>query len=105
MKVEFLWWEGCPSHPRALEELRAILEEKGLDPEAIEVREVENEERAVAERFFGSPTIRIEGEDVQAPQNGSPVGLTCRVYRLRDGRPSPTPDPDDVRELIERRMD
>jgi hypothetical protein len=103
MRVELLWWEGCPSHPRALEELREVLAEEGIDPESVELREVETDEQAERERFFGSPTIRIDGEDVQAPENGAPVGLTCRVYRLRDGRSSPTPDPADIRQLIDKR--
>ena len=98
-KVELLWWAGCPSTPRALEELRAVLEEAGLDPGAIEVREVTSDEDARSEGFVGSPTIRIDGRDVQPPQ-GEPIGLSCRVYRLRDGRFSPTPDPADVREAV-----
>jgi hypothetical protein len=102
MKAELLWWEGCPSYPRALEELRAILREEGLDPDAVEMREVESDEQAARERFPGSPTIRIDGEDVVPPGNGQPFGLTCRVYRLRDGRISPTPDPADLREAIRR---
>jgi hypothetical protein len=44
------------------------------------------------ERFVGSPTIRVDGVDVQPPV-GEPFGLTCRVYHRRDGRVSPTPDP------------
>jgi hypothetical protein len=28
------------------------------------------------------------------------MGLTCRVYHLRDGRVSPVPDPDDVRDKL-----
>ena len=100
MKVELLWWEGCPSHPQALEELRSILSAEGLDPGAVELREVESDEQAERERFPGSPTIRIDGEDAIAPAQGDPVGLTCRVYRLRDGRPSPTPDPEDLRDAI-----
>ena len=102
MKVELLWWEGCPSHPRALEELRAVLSEEGLDPESVELREVESDEQAERERFPGSPTILIDGEDVVPPGEGEPFGLTCRVYRLRDGRTSPTPDPADLREAIRR---
>ncbi len=102
MKVELLWWEGCPSYPETLEELRAVLAEEGVEPEAIETRHVRTDEQARAERFFGSPTIRIEGEDVVPPGEGEPMTLTCRVYRLRDGRPSPTPDPEDVREAIRR---
>jgi hypothetical protein len=102
MKAELLWWEGCPSYPRALEELRAVLSEEGLDPDEVELREVESDEQAERERFPGSPTIRIEGEDVLPPGDGEPFGLTCRVYRLRDGRTSPTPDPTDLREAIRR---
>jgi hypothetical protein len=102
MKVELLWWEGCPSHPRALEELRAVLSEEGLDPDAVELREVESDEQAERERFPGSPTIRIDGEDVVPPGERDPVGLACRVYRLRDGRTSPTPDTADLREAIRR---
>ena len=36
---------------------------------------------------------------------GEPVGLTCRVYRLRDGRVSPLPDPEDIRDALRRRRD
>jgi hypothetical protein len=102
MKVELLWWDGCPSYAEALDELRAALGEEGLDPEAVELREVESDEQAERERFPGSPTIRIDGEDVVPPADGEPVGLSCRVYRLRDGRPSATPDPDDLRDAIRR---
>jgi hypothetical protein len=102
MKAELLWWEGCPSYPKALEELKAILRDEGLDPDEVEMREVESDEQAERERFPGSPTIRIDGQDVVPPGNGQPFSLTCRVYRLRDGRTSPTPDPADLREAIRR---
>jgi hypothetical protein len=102
MKVELLWWEGCPSTPEAMQELKRILQEEGLDPEAVELVEVESDEQAERERFPGSPTIRIDGQDVVPPGEGDPVGLSCRVYRLRDGRPSPTPDPDDLRAAVRR---
>ena len=52
--------------------------------------------------FPGSPTIRIDGQDLFPPAPGDPRGLTCRVYRLRDGRVSPVPDPDDLRETLRR---
>ncbi len=102
MRVELFWWEGCPSYPQALAELRDVLRAEGLDPEGVQLREVESDEQAARERFPGSPTIRVDGEDVLPPGEGRPFGLTCRVYRLRDGRPSPTPDPADVRDAIRR---
>ena len=102
MRVELLWWEGCPSYPRALFELQELLREEGLDGAAIEQRHVASHEQAERERFPGSPTIRIDGEDVIPPGEGEPLGLSCRVYRLRDGRPSPTPDREDLREALRR---
>jgi hypothetical protein len=100
MRVELLWWAGCPSHPEALRDLRRALADAGLDPEAVDVREITDEEQAQREAFPGSPTIRLDGVD--AFPTDEPVALTCRVYRLRDGRYSPTPDPDDLRDVIAR---
>ncbi len=98
--VEFLWWRGCPSADEALERLRAELGAAGLDPQAVSVREIDTQAAAEVERFVGSPTIRIDGRDVQPPRD-QPLGLTCRVYRLRDGSVSAFPDPADVREALE----
>jgi hypothetical protein len=79
--------------------LRSAMEEGGLDPDAIEVSEVDTEAAAEREEFVGSPTIRVNGVDIQ-PVEGAPTGLTCRVYRHRDGRTSPLPDQEDVREAL-----
>jgi hypothetical protein len=97
-RVEFLWWEGCPSHEQALAELRDAMSEAGLDPASVDVRHVDTEDEAARERFPGSPTIRIDGRDLQPTDE--PAGLTCRIYRLRDGRVSPTPDPADLRDAL-----
>jgi hypothetical protein len=99
MRVELLFWAGCPSHPRALADLREALAATGLDPDGVTVREVETDGDASREGFVGSPTIRIDGVDVQ-PLEDEPTGLTCRVYRRRDGRISPTPDPADLRDAL-----
>jgi glutaredoxin len=98
--VELLYWPGCPSHPRALADLREAMSELGLDPAVVNVRQVDSEEQAREEGFIGSPTIRIDGRDIQPPPEGEPTGLTCRIYHRRDGRVSPTPDPLDVREAL-----
>lgn len=79
--------------------LREAMAETGLETDSIEVREIDTEEAAASERFVGSPTIRIDGRDVQAPQD-EPTGLACRVYRRRDGRVSPLPDPEDLRDAL-----
>lgn len=99
-RVELLWWEGCPSHPRALDELRAAMHDAGLDAGELTVREVTSDRQAQAEGFVGSPTIRVDGHDVHPLPADEPAGLTCRIYRLRDGRTSPTPDPADLRDAL-----
>ena len=101
MTVELLWWEGCPSHPEALAELETILREEGV-PAVVTRVEIEDDEQARRERFPGSPTIRIDGEDIVPPGEGEPYSLTCRVYQTRDGRISAVPDPEDVREAVRR---
>ena len=103
MRAELLWWAGCPSTERAREVLADAMERHGLDPAAIEMREIRTDEDASAEDFVGSPTIRIDGAEV-APEPGEPVGLSCRVYRTRDGRVSPVPDPEDIEAVIEEAM-
>jgi hypothetical protein len=101
--VELLLWEGCPSHPQALAQLREAMLELRLDADAIDVRHVDTDERAEAEGFVGSPTIRIDGVDVQDPGE-EPTALTCRIYQRRDGRISPVPDPADVRDALQTAM-
>ena len=98
-QVELLWWEGCPSAADAIERTREEMSRAGLEPEALVIREVDNERAAEREAFPGSPTVRVNGRDV-APTDDQPGGLTCRVYRLRDGRVSAVPDRADVAEAL-----
>jgi hypothetical protein len=98
-RVELLWWEGCPSTDEALAMLREEMAAVGLDPDAIDVREVSTDVEARREEFIGSPTIRVDGRDVQ-PLPDEPIGLACRVYRTGDGRVSPLPDRVEVRQTL-----
>jgi hypothetical protein len=100
--VELLYWEGCPSHPAALAQLRETLAALGRGEQQVVVREIATSEQAAAERFPGSPTIRVDGTDLFPVDE--PPGLNCRIYRLADGRHSPTPDPGALREALERML-
>jgi len=91
--VEFLYWRGCPSHPEA----RQLLEEVLNGTAEIREREVETQAEAEALDFPGSPTIRVNGADVDpAGAEGRP-SLSCRIYHLPDGGVSPVPS----REMLE----
>ena len=100
--VELLYWDGCPSHPKALADLRAALDELGHPEIAVTLVEIATEQQAAERDFIGSPTVRVGGVDPMPPPAGEPTGLSCRVYRLRDGRYSPTPDRADLREALHR---
>ena len=99
MRIEFLFWEGCPSHPEAKELLEDVLAERGIDV-PIEIHEIRTNEEAVANAFPGSPTIRIDGRDVDPADAEEPPALTCRVYRFRDGRVSPVPSRQQLEEAL-----
>jgi hypothetical protein len=102
--IELLYWDGCPSHPEALELLRDAAARAGRSDEIV-LREVTSQAEAEALRFPGSPTIRVDGGDVQPVGPEGPRGLTCRIYRRRDGTISPLPDRADLREALRKSVD
>jgi hypothetical protein len=89
VKVELLHWRGCPSTDEARELLDRVLAEQGVDTEVI-VHEVRTDDEAAALAFPGSPTIRVDGADVDPAGATQHARLTCRIYHV-DGRASPVP--------------
>jgi hypothetical protein len=96
MKVELYFWEGCPSYPEAEALLADVLQERGIEAR-IERREVRSQGEAEELVFPGSPTIRIDGRDIDPEGASARPALACRIYRLSDGRISPIP----ARETLE----
>jgi hypothetical protein len=99
MRIEVLHWEGCPSTPEAVELLERVLADRGV-ADGIELREVTTQEEAEELRFPGSPTIRIDGRDVDPLGAAGRPSLTCRIYHLPDGRVSPIPTRDQLEEAL-----
>lgn len=83
MRVELLYFDGCPNWTVAHERLTEALRTAGRDV-SVECRRVETIEEAEALRFVGSPTIRIDGTDPFA-SGTEQVGLACRVYATPAG--------------------
>jgi hypothetical protein len=95
VQVELLYWAGCPSYPEARALLADVLAARGVEAE-IRMREVKTDADAEALRFPGSPTIRIDGRDIDNKGATAPPALTCRIYYLPDGRVSPIPSREDL---------
>jgi len=91
--VDFYYWEECPSHEEALARLKSVLTDEGIATVPRRIR-VESEEQARALRFPGSPTVRVNGADIDAGGATGEYLLTCRVYTRADGRVSPLPPRD-----------
>jgi hypothetical protein len=90
VKIELLFWRGCPSYPEAQQLLEEVLRAAGVDAE-VELREVHTHEEAADLGFPGSPTIRVDGRDIDPVGAEAPPALNCRIYHLPDGRVSPLP--------------
>ena len=85
MKIELLYFDDCPSHQSLLPRLRELVADAGITDE-VRLRRVESEAAAVAERFLGSPTVRVDGVDVEPnADTRDDFGLKCRLYRTPEG--------------------
>lgn len=85
MKIELLYFDGCPNHEALLPRLREILAQAGIVTE-IELRKITGDDAAQCERFLGSPTVRVNGHDVEPDAEvRTDYGMKCRLYRTAAG--------------------
>jgi hypothetical protein len=66
----------------------------------VKVVKVETGEQARRLQFIGSPTILVDGRDIQPPAEDAYYALTCRAYYLEDGRVSPLPSLEMIRRAL-----
>ncbi len=88
MKIEVLYVPNCPNHTVAVDRIREILSSDEIEKFVSEIL-VRDAEMAQLLKFPGSPTVRINGQDVE-PQSGKDVefGMMCRLYSDGSGAPS-----------------
>jgi len=99
MKIEFLYFEGCPNFQPALEFLQQVLAEEGIDS-LVEKIGITSGEEAVEHKFLGSPSIKIDGLDVEKEaRDSTDYGEECRIYSW-DGIPKGYPQKEMIREAI-----
>ena len=92
MRVELLYFDGCPSREQLQPRLEELARAAGAtDP--VELRAVESDEVALRERFLGSPTVRVDGRDIEPGADlRNDFGLKCRLYRTGQGASGVPPD-------------
>jgi hypothetical protein len=83
--VEIFYFDGCPNHRPAVALVERPSRELNLNP-VMRLVNVPDDETARRVRFLGSPTIRVDGRDVDphaAERND--YGLSCRIFRTAAG--------------------
>ena len=80
MIVEVLYFDGCPHHAATMDAVRQLAVELAIEAEIREV-EVRGDEDAQRLRFLGSPTIRVNGADIEpSAHERADYALCCRLY-------------------------
>lgn len=84
MKVELLYFDGCPTYRTAREALEEVLSEEGMADE-VDLVAVNTDEEAERLRFPGSPTVRVDGGDLFPVPERKTYALGCRTYSTPEG--------------------
>ncbi len=101
MKAELFYFDGCTAYQTALKHLKEVIREKNLDA-GVKMIKIEGDQQALASRFLGSPSIRINGLDVEpGAEKIKDFSMRCRLY-LEDDEMSEWPSKKMIRSAIER---
>ncbi len=85
MEIEILYFEGCPNHEPTALLLNETLKELGINAEIV-MTDVKNNDDAIEKKFIGSPSIRINGRDLELDEKDEYVhySMQCRMYSYGD---------------------
>jgi hypothetical protein len=83
MKIELLYFDGCPSWQSGLKNLHFALKTDGLDV-SVELVQVLNNDDATRRKFLGSPSFRVNGIDLWEEERDV-YSMSCRVYATPEG--------------------
>src|SRR6266536_2319863 len=99
VKIEVLYFYGCPNHKPAVERVQQLLGEEGAVAEVVEVN-VSDASIAQKVGFLGSPSIRVNKLDVEPEARAArDYGMMCRTYAV-DGRREGLPSREMLRQAI-----
>ena len=99
VQIEILAREDCPNRGMALVVVERVVDETGI-PAQIDVVEVASDEDAEAYRVLGSPTVLVDGRDVDPqPSLHADFSVDDRIYRTERG-PCGWPDAEWIRDAL-----
>ncbi len=83
MKIELLYFDGCPSWQTGLINLKSALQLEGIETD-VDLVKVEDDKNALRFKFLGSPSFRVNGMELW-PEQREGYALSCRVYPSPEG--------------------
>ena len=84
MVIRVLTFEDCPNCNAAMKLAEQTVRELSVDA-VIQQVHVESASEAEQYRFLGSPTIQVNGEDIEVERRREKASYACRVYRTAQG--------------------
>lgn len=91
MNIEVLVFEGCPNAEPTLRLVRKLVADLGILAEVLAVN-IADEKAAVARQFLGSPSVQIDGVDIEDDRKQDPPCYGCRIYRTSNGNQGIPPE-------------
>ena len=102
MTIQLLFFDGCPNSEPAFILIESVLGELGVNAE-IERIAVGSEREATEYRFLGSPTIQVNGQDIEPSRRSDDPAYGCRLY-VSTGRQEGIPPREMLRTAIRKAM-
>ncbi len=93
LKIEVQYFAGCPNSKKALKIVKEYVNESELKIDFKEIL-IDTQEDAVQYKFRGSPTILINGKDIEGVEENKTPSLACRYY------PNGLPTKEDIKKHI-----
>lgn len=84
MEITFLYFKGCPNSRPALDLLKKVIKEMNINGD-IKIVEIKSEEEALKYKFLGSPSIQLNGIDIEKERRNDPPSFGCRMYKAKNG--------------------
>lgn len=104
IRIELFYFDGCPNVHDAQLNLAAAVAESGIQAE-VKLTTVTTDEEAAATQFLGSPSVRVEGFDVELFEDSqTEYSLRCRRYAV-DGSVQGFPSKQMIRSAIQRALE
>lgn len=80
MRIDILYFDGCPHHGPTVELVSEVVHDLGIQPTVNEIK-VSGLAGISGHRFLGSPTIRVDGRDIEpGAEDRTEFAMSCRRY-------------------------